>query len=798
MVNKVQVDENRNINYGKRINAMKSKAVSAPHTICVERAKLFTESYHRTKGEPPVIRFAKAMENYLDNMTVIIGEHEFLVGNRTTKTFGIPLYPEVRIDAVKQDIDTYQKRPVQKLHISEEDKQFLKSEVIPYWVNEEKTVRRSYLEYLNEEAKNIMEKIVFTVDVQMTNGIGHFFPGHHNILKYGINGLIEKANYYLNQLSDDTSPDTVNFFDSVLIILKASRNFIRRYSELAKSKAVEDINPHRKNELLEIADICEHISEKAPESFKQALQLIYFDQLICGLEDGGFAISVGRLDQDLYPYYLGDIQKGIINQEEIDFLLKCFYIKLTSIYNYVFSLAVNAGEGPPIAENLTVGGLTRTGKDATNKLSHLILDAYTDLKTVQPTFSVRISEQTPKDFLIKVGESIKAGASIALFNDEVMVPGLVNRGFNLEDAREYAPVGCVEPQHPYKSFGSTNSNQLNIVKCLELTLTNGKDMFSRKTYGVQRDEPIDSYELLWEAFEEQVHFFVKNMVDNMNALDKAIAELDPQPFLSATTDECLEKGLDVTRGGAFYNFTGPQLIGLATCADSLAVIKKMVFEEQQLSFEELVTMLSKNYRGTYRGRKGSVWREIFINKVPKFGNDEDYVDSIAADIVKLYSEELSKYENYRGGKFNPGIYSTSLHLAFGTFTGASADGRKSRDPLSNGVGPTHGRDKNGPTAICNSVKNLNNELLTNGESLILAFHPKSMNSEVFVPLIRTYFEPEGGFQIQFNVVGKETLCDAQDHPQNHQGLVVRIAGYSVYFTELSRSAQDEIIARTEY
>jgi formate C-acetyltransferase len=455
-------------------------------------------------------------------------------------------------------------------------------------------------------------------------------------------------------------------------------------------------------------------------------------------------------------------------------------------------------EGPPIAENVVIGGLTREGKDATNELSLIILDAYTHIKTVQPTFCVRIHKDTPDEFIIRVGESIKNGTSISLLNDQLMIPGLINRGFTLEDAREYAPIGCFEPQHPYKSFGSTNANQFNVVKCLELTLNNGVDMLSRREYGLKNSKEITSYEDLWDAFKNQVKFFIKYMVKTMFFLDKAIAELVPQPFLSATIDDCIGRGLDITQGGAIYDFTGPQLIGLATVADSLAVIKKVVFEDQILSFEEIVQMLAKNFKGVYQGRKGVEWREFFINRIPKFGNDNDYVDQIAVNVAKFYCEEISKHSNYRGGKFNPGIYSTTFHLGFGIFTGATADGRRKTEPLSNGIGPTSDMDKHGPTAILNSVKKLENHLMTNGSSLILAFHPNTLKLEVLVPLIRTFFVPKGGYQIQFNVVGKEALCDAQINPENYRGLVVRIAGYSVYFTELSKSAQDEIIARTEY
>ncbi len=782
--------------YKERTLKMKERVVNQPHEICIERAKLFTEAYKKTKGESPIIRFAKAMEHLLTNMTIKIWDNEFIVGNRTTKLVGTPLYPEVRIDTIEQDYNTYDSRLVQRLLLSNEEKRYIKEELIPYWKLEEDTVQERFQKNLSSDLRDLMEKVVFLIETEITNGIGHFLPGHGPLLKYGINGLIKKAEKKIIEFSDDNSK--ITFLQSVIIICNSVKKFIQRFSDLAKNKAESESNPKRQKELYEISEICHNISENPPNSFKEAIQLIYFNQLICGLEDGGFAVSVGRSDQDLYPFYLKDRSDGKISDEEVQFLVECFYLKLTTLWNYVLSKGVVAAEGPPITENLTIGGVDRKGKDATNELSYIMLDAYTHLKTVQPTFSVRIHEMTPEDFLYKVGESIKSGASIALFNDDVMIKSLEKLGFTLEDAREYAPIGCVEPQHPYKSFGSTNANQINIVKCLELTLTNGIDMVTRVDYGVKIDKKVTSYDDLWEAFKNQTRYFIKNMVLTMDVLDAAISELNPQPFLSATTENCLETGLDVTRGGAIYNFTGAQLIGLATVADSLAVIKKIVFEDKLLSLEELVQMLMKNYRGTYQGRKGSEWREIFINKVPKYGNDDDYVDQIAVDVVNFYCNEILKHKNYRGGKFNPGILSTAFHLAFGIFTGASADGRKSKCQLSNGVGPTNGMDKNGPTAILNSVEKLDHELVTNGDSLILAFHPNTLKLEIFPSLIRTFFQPDGGFHIQFNVVGKDTLCEAQRNPDEYRGLVVRIAGYSVLFTELSKTAQDEIIERTEY
>ncbi|NVM52276.1 MAG: formate C-acetyltransferase/glycerol dehydratase family glycyl radical enzyme [Candidatus Helarchaeota archaeon] len=782
-----------------RINQMKQKVISHPHEICLERAQLFTESYKRTRGEPPYLRFAKAMEHLLGNMTIKIWDDESIVGNRCTKYSGTPLFPEVRVDSLEQDCGSYNKREFQRISITEDDIRILKADIIPYWRDEEKTVQARFDELLPQDVKREMDTLVFVVDTELTNGIGHFFPGHENLLKYGLNGLLQKAVAKLKEFPDSRPKDARKrtFLQSVIILLNAAKHFIQRFSNLAKEMAEIDPNPARKNELLDISEICNNISENPPSSFKEALQLIYFNHLICGLEDGGFAISVGRLDQYLYPYYLKDKAEGKITPETAQYLLECFFLKLTTLWNYVLNKGTVAAEGPPIAENLTIGGIDREGKDATNQLSYLILNAYTHLQTVQPTFSIRIHEGTPNDFLIKVVEAIKKGASIALFNDEVMIKGLQNQGFILEDAREYAPIGCVEPQHPHKSFGSTNANQFNIVKCLELVLSNGVDMATGAKYGLKNEKEIASYEDLWDAFLTQMRYFIKYMVQTMTYLDTAIAELDPQPFLSATTDNCIERGLDVTSGGALYDFTGPQLVGLATIADSLAVIKKLVFEDKMIPFKDLARMLKKDFKGQYQERRAKEWQQIFINKVPKFGNDDDYVDTIAVEVANQYCEEIVKYSNYRGGKYNPGIYSTAFHLAFGVFTGATADGRKMGAPLSNGLGSTHGMDTKGPTALLNSVMKLPHELMTNGNSLILAFQPNSVVIDKFTPLIRSFFGLNGGYHIQFNAVGKDILLDAQQHPANYRNLVVRIAGYSVYFTELSRSAQNEIIARTE-
>jgi formate C-acetyltransferase len=430
----MQIEQIPYSNYKERILRMKNELVKAPHEICVERAILFTKSYKKTKGENPIIRFAKAIEYYLTNMTIKIWDNEFIVGNRCKKYVGTPMYPEARIDTIEQDIDNYDTRPVQKLLLTDEERQIIKKYIIPYWKNEEETVQERFQSYIDSELREIMEKLVFVVDIELSSGIGHFFPGHENVLRNGIDGLIHKSEDQLDKFVNNENKKT--FIESVLIVLNSVKRFILRFSSLAKELGEKEINPERKRELFEISEICTNISGNPPNNFKEALQLIYFVHLICGLEDGGFAISIGRLDQYLYPYYLKDRKGDKVSKELIQFLIECFFIKLSTLWNYVISKGVVATEGPPIAENVVIGGLNREGKDATNELSLIILDAYSHIRTVQPTFCVRIHRDTSEDFLMRIGESIKEGTSIALLNDQVMVPGLINRGFTLEDARE--------------------------------------------------------------------------------------------------------------------------------------------------------------------------------------------------------------------------------------------------------------------------------------------------------------------------------------------------------------------------
>ncbi|TFF87541.1 MAG: hypothetical protein EU549_04550, partial [Promethearchaeota archaeon] len=401
--------------YPERISYMRDKLIKASFEICTERAKLITQFYKNTKESNPILRFSKAMRYILSNMTLKIWDDEFIIGNRCSKYKATPLYPEVRIDSIELDLDGYDTRAVQPLGLSIKEKTLLKNLVIPFWKNNAETIQERFISKLSPKLKNLMEKLVYIVDTELTNGIGHFFPGHENILTYGINGLYNKTLKKLSFLENmgDMDSDKINFLKSVLIELEGAKIFIERFAILSKEMAEKTDDESRREELREIAKICRRISENPPNSFKEALQLVYFNHLICGLEDGGFAISIGRLDQLLYRFYIEDKKSGKISDDEVLFLIQCFFIKLSTLWNYILSKGVIAGEGPPIAANVVIGGVDKEGNDATNKLSTIILEAYKKLKTVQPTFSVRIHRNTSQDFIKKIGDSIKNGTSIA-------------------------------------------------------------------------------------------------------------------------------------------------------------------------------------------------------------------------------------------------------------------------------------------------------------------------------------------------------------------------------------------------
>ncbi|MHA1380435.1 MAG: glycyl radical protein [Candidatus Helarchaeota archaeon] len=758
-----------------RIKNLKTRLLNERNEVCIERALLLTESYKKTEGEHPQIRFSEAFKHILENMTIFIQDDELIVGNRASKPKGGPLFPEIRVDWMENDLATISTRQVQPNYLSEENYKKIIEEVIPYWKN--RTVRSKWMESLSQDELLLKEitNIVFVSEVEMINGIGHLVLNHKKILTKGLKALIEESKQRIQFFQNKNEPEKVNLLKAAIISAEAAINFAKRYSKLASDMAEKETDEIRKQELERIAEICNWVPENPARNIYEAIQTIWFNQLLVQIEQGGVSISVGRMDRFLYPYYEEAIETGT-EKEFIQELIECLFIKMSEINNVLLTMGLIAGEGPPTAQALCIGGLDENGNDITNDLTYVILEAYGDVQTYQPNFSIRVSEKSPQEFLEKVAEHVINGAMMAFFGDKVIIEAMQKRGFDQKDAIDYGIAGCVEANAQGKTFGSTNSNQFNAPLCLELAL--------------KKLQEVNSFDDVLKAYQKEMEYYTKIMVGTMYHLDKTFAENVPAPYVSLNIDDCIQKGQDVTQGGARYNFSGPQLIGLATVADSLATIKKFVFDEPSFTLDEIKKILKKNFR------KNKEIQQMFINKSPKFGNDNDYVDELARLIAKMYADEIIKHKNFRNGYFIPGVYSTTFYLAFGSFLEATADGRRKGKPVANGVGASNNMDVLGPTALIKSAAKIDQTELMNGTVLNMRFHPHAIDNKHLVDLVRTYFDL-GGSQIQFNVISPEILRDAQENPENYKGLLVRIAGYSVLFTKLSKAAQDEVISRTE-
>jgi pyruvate formate-lyase/glycerol dehydratase family glycyl radical enzyme len=777
-----------------RVERLRSRIIEAPQEVCVERARFLTQSMAQTREKDPLTRMSMALAHILEKMTVTIREDEIIVGCRTSKLKGAPLFPENKSRWIEGDVDAFEERVLQKALIRDEEKEEILREILPFW--EGKTAEVRLEELLPPDVAEDMDKYIFTMMLEITYGIGHFTMDHPRILEQGLDGVIRDARERLDRLTpEDRAGRKGLFYDAVIRSLGAAVRFANRHADEAEVLARAETDPARKEELETIARVCRRVPEHPARSFHEAVQSLYFIHLLAQIESGGNSISLGRIDQVLRPCYERDRAANAVTPEDARELLSLLFLKTNEIWNVLEETFIPGGEGAEgkTTQNITMGGLGPDGEDATCELSRIGLDAYADIGTVQPNFGVRISRKTPRDFFLRAAEHARNGTLMHFFNDDVIVESLTDAGHTLEDARDYGVVGCLEPNAQGKSFASTFAVQFNGIKCLELALSNGIDNTFGYQSGLETGDPakFDSFEAVWEAYTAQVSHFIGQMVKGMAALDQAIAERVPSPFASAMIQGPLEKGIDLTRGGAVYNATGVQFMGFANVADSLYAVKKAVFEEGVATMEELAGWLSEDWMDA-EDRQA-----YFLNKLPKYGNDVDEVDALASRVLDHFCDELAKHENYRGGRFWPGIFSVGFHMAMGAFTAATPDGRSSGDVLGNGLTPTTGNALSGPTAVARTVTKLPLKRLTNGTNLNMRFPGKSTRPETLFSYVQTYFQ-QGGTQVQFNMVDSETLQDAQEKPENYRDLIVRVSGYSAHFTGLSDTAQDEIISRTKY
>ncbi len=806
------------------------------------RARLITESYKETEALPIVMRRAKAFEHILDNIPIIIRENELIVGSTTIAPRGCQTYPEFSYKWLEAEFETVATRKADPFYIAEQTKREL-LEADAYW--EGKTTSELATSLMTEETKKAIEHNIFTPGNYFYNGVGHVTVQYDKVLAIGYEGIIAQVEEELAKCDpgDQDYCTRSQFLQAVLISCRAVIRYALRYADLAQKEADACSDASRKKELLQIASNCRRVPAKGATSFYEACQGFWFVQQLLQIESSGHSISPGRFDQYMYPYYKKDLDSGKLTREFAQELLDCIWVKLNDLNKCRDAASAEGFAGYSLFQNLIVGGQDKDGNDVTNDLSFMCITASKHVFLPQPSLSIRVWNKTPHALMLKAADLTRTGIGLpAYYNDEVIIPSLLNMGLTMEDAREYNIIGCVEPQKAGKTEGWHDAAFYNMCRPLELVFSNGYDKGEKISIETGRVEDMSTFEEFYDAYKKQMNYNISLLVNADNAIDVAHATRCPLPFLSCMVDDCIKRGKTVQEGGAVYNFTGPQGFGIANMADSLYAIKKLVFEEKKVTLGEYKRALAMNYgqgfdeitaaeivtqivkemeaKGMKVGEEqiaamiATVMSEelpaeekqkyealrAMIDEVPKFGNDIEEVDMFARDVAYTYTRPLLHYRNPRGGQFQAGLYPVSANVPLGAQTGATPDGRLAHTPVADGVSPSAGKDVHGPTAAANSVSKLDHGIASNGTLFNQKFHPTALSGEKglenFVALIRSYFDQKGS-HMQFNVVDRETLLDAQKHPEKYAHLVVRVAGYSALFTTLSKSLQDDIIRRTE-
>jgi formate C-acetyltransferase len=777
----------------ERLARIKKHLLEAPREIDIERARCATESYRATEGEPMPVRRAKMLLHLAQHLSITIGEDERIVGSRSLLPRMGVIAPEGAVEWVDHELNILPTRPQDKFNIRPEVARELREDIFPYWRGHtlEDTVAKRIPPIIRKAARGK----AFSLN-QTDHAQGHILPDVGGWLRLGVGGLrreVESA-----QGKAKTAQQTT-FYQAALIALEAASVYMRRYADLAAELKRQTRNPARTAELERIEKTCSWLADSPPRDFREALQAVWFLFVLLQMESNASSFSPGRFDQYMLPFLERDLAAGTLTLDEAQFLLESLWLKFNEIILLRSSSSARYFAGFPIGFNIALGGQLVGGDDATNFLSYMCLRAQADLGMTQPNLSIRIHANSPQEFLRAAAFVIGKGSGMPqVFNDEVIIPGQMRRGISPEDARNYAVVGCVELSTPGKALGWSDAAMFNMARVLELTLFGGKDPQTGEQIGLTTlclGEMRDFSELE-AAYDRQMAYFVDLMVRGCNMVDSIHAEMLPSPFLSLVVQDCIARGLDVTAGGAHYNFSGVQGVQIANVADSLAAVKQAVFDEKWISADELLDALRSNFEGH------ELLRQRLINHLPKYGNDDERVDCFARKWADRYSELVAHYTTIRGGVFQPGFYTVSAHVPMGAHVGATPDGRRSGEPLADGgLSPVAGRDAKGPTAVLRSVSKANLELASNGTLLNMKFLPAFFENEdaleKFVALLRGFCHLHIP-HVQFNVVSSDMLREAQARPDAYRHLVVRVAGYSAYFTELDRDLQDEIIRRTEF
>ncbi len=776
---------------------MRDRVINAKSYICIERARLITQSYKETEGQPTIIRRAKALYKILENMSVYILGDELIVGHQASRQRSAPLFPDFAVDWVDEEIETFETRSQDKFVATPEVVREFREEIAPYWRG--KTVYDKIRSMIREEvALQRYEANVISLGLHEDGGFGHVLLDYDKVLLLGYEGIKKQCIDNMNALKpyDPDSIDKKLFYEACIITCDACILFANRYSKKAAEMAKTEKDPKRKSELEKISEICAKVPAKPAESFWEALQSLWFVQVIPQINDNGVSITVGRFDQFMYPYYANDLEKGVLTKEKAQELLEALWVQFTEPIKVYKKDDATIHAGYPMGQNLVIGGLTEDGLDATNDLSYRCIEAHCHMLLMQPNFSVRMHNRTPNDFLMRVAKAIRMGNGMPqIMNDEAFIPAMTNIGVSLRDARDYAPVGCVE-NTPRDTWGRCNGGYYNLTKVVELALSNGVCRITGKQVGPKTGDAhgFKTFDELKKAFETQMQYSTDILVELNNIIDKVQSEMAPVPIISMVVDDCVANGKDVTKGGAKYNWTAPLSIGIANSGDSLYSIKKAVFEDKKFTMKEVVDALDNDFEGNEE------MRLYLKNKVEKFGNDNPEVDQMVRYTTNVNFDTYAGRTTYRGGPFVGSMVPVASYVAFGYTTGATPDGRKAGEPLADGISPSNGVDHKGPTAVLKSIAMIDHLRCPNGVIFNQKFSPGPISTpegmKKFASLIRSYILLGGG-HIQFNIVDADMLKKAQATPEKYRSLVVRVAGYSAFFNELCKDVQDTIIERTE-
>lgn len=790
----------------ERMQAFREEVLDEKPYVDAERAIWATEAYRESLNQPKVMVRALMLQKILEHMTIYIEDKSLLAGNQATKNCNAPVFPEYTLAFIMNELDLFEKRDGDVFYITEETKAQLRK-IAPFWENNNLRAKGEAL--LPDEVSVFMETGLFGMEGKLNAGDAHLAVNYERLLKEGLKGY-EKKTKECKKALDLTDPESIDknvFYKAVLIVIEAVHAFALRFSALASDLASAETDAARKAELLEISRICAKVPYEPASSFREAVQSVWFIQLILQIESNGHSLSYGRFDQYMYPYYKNSLQDGSITEEEALELLTCLWIKTLTINKVRSQAHTLSSAGSPMYQNVTIGGQTVDKKDAVNPLSYLVLQSVAQTRLTQPNLTVRYHAGLDPKFFDECIEVMKLGFGMpALNNDEIIIPSFINWGVTEEDAYNYSAIGCVETAVPGKwGYRCTGMSYINFPRLLLCVMNDGIDLTSGKRFvkGYGKFQDMKTYEELMSAWDKSLRELTRYSVIVENAIDKASERDVPDILCSALTDDCIGRGKTIKEGGAVYDFISGLQVGIANMADSLAAIKKLVYEEKKISSEALWNAILDDFQSPENQRI----QELLINSAPKYGNDDDEADLLVVEAYSTYIDEIRKYPSTRyqrgpiGGIRYAGTSSISANVGQGMGTMATPDGRHACEPLAEGCSPAHNCDKSGPTAVFKTVSKLPTEKITGGVLLNQKMSPqvlsKEENKQKLEMLIRTFFNRLHGYHVQYNIVSRETLIDAQLHPENHKDLIVRVAGYSAFFNVLSKKTQDDIIERTE-